>query len=106
VQAPEPHPALKALDFLVGEWELEGREDESGGRITGRPRFEWMDGRFYLAQHVSEPEEGALTIWGGDVDSPASFEGEVSPDGNTTTGRSKWPGGGYQATMSRIGSGA
>jgi hypothetical protein len=151
VQAPAPHPALKGLDFLVGEWQLEGREDESGGQITGRPRFEWTEGGFYLVQHVDidyagrrvhgveyigyqassgklrsyffsnegpgafgdvaieyvwEPEEGVLAIWGGDVGSPASFKGEVSPDGNTITGRWSWPGGGYEATMRRIGGGA
>jgi hypothetical protein len=25
-QAPEPNPALKALDVMVGVWELKGRE--------------------------------------------------------------------------------
>jgi hypothetical protein len=150
VPVAEPNPALGRLDFLVGEWRLEGRDDVSGGQIRGRLRFDWMDGGFYLVQHVDidyagrpvrgveyighqgssgrlrsyffsnegpgpfgdvaieyvwQPGEDALTIWGGDVGSPAHFEGKVSDDRGTITGRWKWPGGGYAATMRRSGSG-
>jgi hypothetical protein len=151
VPVTEPNPALGQLDFLVGEWRLEGRDDTSGGRISGRLRFEWMDGGFYLVQHVDidyagrpvrgveyighqassgslrsyffnnegpgpfgavaieyvyEPAHDALTIWGGDVGSPAHFRGRVSEDRSTITGRWQWPGGGYAATMRRSRSGA
>jgi hypothetical protein len=143
---PKPNPALGRLDFLVGEWRLEGRDDASGGEIAGRLQFEWMDGGFYLVQHVDldyagrsvrgveyighqessgrlrsyffsnegpgpfgdvaieyvyQPEENGLTIWGGDVGSPARFQGDVSEDRSTITGRWEWPGGGYAATMRR-----
>jgi hypothetical protein len=143
----EPNQALRRLDFLVGEWRLEGRDAGSGDPITGRLRFDWMDGGFYLVQQVDidyagrpvhgieyighqessgtlrsyffsnegpgpfgdvaieyvyEPEDDALTIWGGDVGSPAHFRGQITEDRSTITGRWEWPGGGYRATMRRM----
>jgi hypothetical protein len=52
-------------------------------------------------EYVWEVGEDTLTIWGGEVGSPASFKGRFSDDRNTITGRWDWPGGGYEATMSR-----
>jgi len=40
-----PHPALKALDRLVGDWKIEGPD------VDGRASFEWMEGGFFLVQH-------------------------------------------------------
>ncbi len=37
---------------MVGTWELKGRESGPVGEIHGRPTFEWMEGGFYLVQHV------------------------------------------------------
>ena len=44
-QPPEPSPDLRSLDELVGTWEMSG---EKYGRVT----FEWMEGGFFLIQHV------------------------------------------------------
>src|SRR5215218_2875581 len=49
---PQPNHALKSLDVMVGAWELKGRESGPDGEIHGRPTFEWMEGGFYLVQHV------------------------------------------------------
>jgi hypothetical protein len=49
---PQPNPALKSLDVMVGTWELESRESGPAGEIQGRPTFEWMEGGFYLVQRV------------------------------------------------------
>lgn len=57
-------------------------------------------------EYVWELTDDALTIWGGDVGSPASFKGTFSPDGGEITGRWQWPGGGYEATMTRTGGGS
>jgi hypothetical protein len=46
VRAAQPYPGLKSLNKLVGTW------DVSGPDIEGRVRFEWMDGGFFLIQHV------------------------------------------------------
>ena len=146
-QVPEPNPALKSLDVMVGTWELKGRESGPDGEIHGRPAFEWMEGGFYLVQHVdidyighrivgteyigydeendnlrsyffsnegSGPfgrvaleyvwvvGEDTFTIWGGEVGSPASFQGRFSDDRNTISGRWERPGGGYEATLTRV----
>jgi hypothetical protein len=42
---PTPNPAMQSLDRLVGTWELTG---DSCGTVT----YEWMDGGFFLIQHV------------------------------------------------------
>ena len=42
----QPHPGLKRLEKLVGTWNV------SGPDIAGRVRFEWMDGGYFLMQHV------------------------------------------------------
>ena len=52
-------------------------------------------------EYVWEVGDDALTIWGGFVGSPANFKGRFSDDHNTITGRWEWPGGGYEATMTR-----
>ena len=49
---PQPNPALNSLDVMVGTWELKGLESGPVGEIHGRPTFEWMEGGFYLVQHV------------------------------------------------------
>ena len=49
---PQPNPALNSLDVMVGTWELKGRESGLLGEIHGRPTFEWMEGGYYLVQHV------------------------------------------------------
>ncbi len=52
-------------------------------------------------EYVWEVGDDTLTIWGGFVGSPANFKGKFSEDRNTITGRWEWPGGGYEATMTR-----
>jgi hypothetical protein len=146
---PEPNAALKNLDVMVGVWDLAGVEAGTNGEINGRLRFAWMDGGFYLVQHVEvdyagrevsgveyigydeasgslrsyffsnegpgpfggvaieyvwEVGDGTLTIWGGEIGSPANFKGAFSADRNTISGRWEWPGGGYSATLTRAGS--
>jgi hypothetical protein len=44
-EAREARAGLRALDRLVGTWELSG---DVGGRVT----YEWMEGGFFLIQHV------------------------------------------------------
>ena len=52
--APIPNPDLKNLDRLVGTWKLTG---DTEGTVT----YEWMEGGFFLIQHVD------LTLYGHDV---------------------------------------
>jgi hypothetical protein len=51
-QPAKPNPALKRLDTLVGTWSIKGRESGPDGEIHGQVTFEWMEGGFFLVQHV------------------------------------------------------
>jgi hypothetical protein len=50
-RAPTPDPDMRALDRLVGAWEV------SGG-AKGRVSYEWMEGGFFLLQHVDLEHQG------------------------------------------------
>ncbi|GIH67793.1 DUF1579 family protein [Sphaerimonospora thailandensis] len=139
-QAPEPNPALRSLDPLVGTWNMSGRDFGTGQALNGTMTFEWMDGGFFLIQrveidHIADRITGieiighddasqslvsryfdntgnaftytwqvsgeTLSIWFGEAGSPAGFKGKFSADGNTISGQWEWPGGGYEATMTR-----
>ncbi len=133
-------PALHSLSRLVGTWEI------SGPDIQGQVTYEWMEGGFFLIQHVeldrterkvkgieiigrlrpfgSEPSEHihsryydslgdtldyvyeldgeTLTIWGGEVGSPAYYRGTFDDSGKRCTGGWVYPGGGYASNMVRI----
>jgi hypothetical protein len=50
-RAPEPNPDLRVLDRLVGTWNV-------AGGATGQVTYEWMEGRFFLVQHVDLEQYG------------------------------------------------
>ncbi len=50
-QPPEPSPDLKGLDRLVGTW-------ETSGGAPGQVSFEWMEGGYFLIQHVDLEQYG------------------------------------------------
>jgi hypothetical protein len=59
---PEPSPDLRSLDRLVGTWKA---SDPSGaGAINGQTTFEWMEGRFFLIQHVDFDSAKGIEIIG------------------------------------------
>lgn len=50
---PEPDPALKRLDRLVGKWSMEGHLVSSDEMtIHGQTTYRWLPGGFFLEQHV------------------------------------------------------
>lgn len=53
-QPASPSPMLKALDRLVGTWCV------SGG-AQGTSKYEWMEGGFFLIQHVELADNGSTT---------------------------------------------
>jgi hypothetical protein len=57
---PTPHPRLRDLDVLTGDWRLEGR-DSSGQPFTGTVIRRWLDGGFFLTQQTrmdGHPHDG------------------------------------------------
>jgi len=71
--------------------------DEAGGEL----RSHFFGSRGELLEYTYRIDGDLLTIWFGDTDSPARFEGRFSPDGRTNRGAWQWPGGGYASTMTR-----
>jgi Protein of unknown function (DUF1579) len=61
---PQPDPALKRLERLVGTWSMEGHlVGSDDNNIKGRASYRWLPGGFFLEQHVK------LDFMGFDVDS-------------------------------------
>lgn len=50
-QTPKPNPDLRNLEKLIGTWRV------SGG-AQGTVTFEWMEGGFFLIQHVDLDHDG------------------------------------------------
>lgn len=70
-QTPTPSPALQSLDRLVGTWRLTG---DSTGTVT----YEWMEGGFFLLQHVD------MHLFGSDVKA-LEVIGHLQPFGEPAT---------------------
>ena len=145
-QPPIPHPALKALEIMVGVWDLKGRDFTTKDEIRGPSIFAWLEGGFFLIHrfhldyagrvftgveysgyeeksghlktHVFSNQGGdpieytwevdahTFTNWFGDVGADNRYKGTFSEDRNTLIGQWEWPGGGYEATMTRVKSGS
>jgi Protein of unknown function (DUF1579) len=62
-QRPQPDPALRQLDFLVGTWSMRGHligSDEEN--IVGEATFEWLQGGFFLRQLVELDFAGMFKV--------------------------------------------
>lgn len=68
-QQSKRNPALKSLERLVGGWNVSGQD------IEGQVIFEWMEGGFFLIQHVDLIHDGrkikGMEIIGYDEESDA-----------------------------------
>ena len=51
----KPGPELKKLDFLAGNWSMEGELKPGpmgpGAKMTGTDQIEWMEGGYFLVWH-------------------------------------------------------
>jgi hypothetical protein len=52
-QPSTPNPALKALEEMVGTWDLKGRDFTTNEEISGQSTFEWLDGGFFLVHRFN-----------------------------------------------------
>jgi Protein of unknown function (DUF1579) len=87
-ELPQPDPALRRLDRLVGRWSMEGNlvgSDEKN--ITGETAFRWLPGGFFLEQRVRIDFVGlqidALELIGYDAETdtfPSTVYSNFSPD--------------------------
>lgn len=72
-QPPQPSAALKKLDRLAGTWQISGEAE-------GTVRYEWMDGGFFLIQHVELKQEGGWNKGIEIIGQLRPFGGEPSVD--------------------------
>jgi Protein of unknown function (DUF1579) len=85
---PQPHPALRRLDRLVGRWSMKGNlvgSDEKN--IKGETTFRWLPGGFFLEQRAHIDFAGfpidALELIGYDADTdtfPSTVFSGFSPE--------------------------
>jgi hypothetical protein len=115
-QPPTPSPDLRALDRLVGTWAI------SGG-AQGTTTYEWMEGGFFLLQHVDMEQSGTGVKGMEVIGHERPFGAEPSADirsrfydsmgntldyvyeleGDTLTSAWVYPGGGgYESTSTRV----
>ena len=117
-EIPQPNPALKALEVLIGTWNLKGRTlDSDKNNITGWNTFEWLPGGFFLKSTGEINFKGvliqSLEIIGYDPESGtfpsnvySNVDGKVLPyewnvEGNTVTHSDKTST--YKGTISEDG---
>jgi Protein of unknown function (DUF1579) len=87
-ELPQPDPALRRLDRLVGRWSMEGNlvgSDEKN--IRGETAFRWLPGGFFLEQRARIDFVGlqidALELIGYDAETdtfPSTVYSNFSPD--------------------------
>jgi hypothetical protein len=90
VQDGEATTGIEYIGYDAGSGTLKSHFFSSGGDIL---------------EYVYEVTGDVLTIWFGEPGSPARYRGTFSDDRSRATGAWAWPGGGYESTMSRAGSG-
>lgn len=87
---------VKGIEIIGHEFKF---GEQPSAEIKTRA-YSFMDGM--TLDYIYEMDGDTLTIWGGEKNSPAYFKGEFSKDGNTLTGGWVYPGGGYEATATRV----
>ena len=55
----QPHPALRALDVLVGKWSWNGRATNGSFEVTGWARYEWLEGKHFLIERAALTAAGS-----------------------------------------------
>lgn len=95
------HFLVQRFDFPDGDQRIRGVEyigyDQESKTLVSRS-FDNLGNTF---PYTWELTDDTLKVWFGPVGSDAFFEGRFSADRNTITGRWTWPGGGYDATVTR-----
>ena len=69
---------------------------------TRKHSSHYMDNNGSNFTYTWEVEGKVIRIWFGDKGSNNFFEGEFAADQNSYSGKWQWPGGGYEATMTKV----
>jgi hypothetical protein len=87
---------------LVHDGQVNRGVEYIGADPTGLLRSHFFGSGGEILEYVYELTGDTLTIWFGDVGSPARFVGTFDATGTRNTGSWVWPGGGYESTMTRL----
>jgi hypothetical protein len=97
-----PHPELKRLEPLLGNWKAEEQTLDSiygpGGPVRSTEAFRWLDGGYFLVQDYETtfgdaPTQAGVNYWFYDADANRfriiffSNNGPFTEDGNRYEGR-------------------
>jgi hypothetical protein len=95
--------------FLVQHVELDNGGEVTRGveyiglhRESGQLRSHYFGGDGEILEYVYDLTGDTLTIWFGEVGSPARFVGTFDAGRTRNTGGWVWPGGGYESNMTRV----
>ena len=99
---------IQRVDLEQYGQRIKGIEIIGHERPFGEEPGEEIKSRFYdnmgnTLDYVYELEGDTLTIWGGEKGSPAYYRGTFGARGDTLSGAWHYPGGGYEATSTRVG---
>jgi len=97
--------------YLIQEFET---ETPRGRRLSGIEYTTWDHDTESLRSHLMADDgsnftytyqvddDGTIWTWFGDKGSDNYFKGKISDDGRTIVGSWQWPGGGFDATSTRV----
>jgi hypothetical protein len=97
--------------YLIQEFTT---ETPGGRQLSGIEYVTWDEDTQSLRSHLmaddgsnftytyQADDDGTVWTWFGDKGSDNFFKGKISEDGKTITGRWQWPGGGFDATATRL----
>ncbi len=92
---------VQQVNIKHGDQAIKGIEYIGFDEDTQTLRSHYMDNNGSNFVYTWEIIDKTIRIWFGDKDSDNFFEGKFSKNGNSYLGKWQWPGGGYEATMTR-----
>jgi hypothetical protein len=94
---------IQRVDCRTPDRQIRGVEYIGFDEDTQTLRSHYMDIHGANFTYTWELEGDTLRIWFGERGSDNCFEGRFSDDGCSCSGAWRWPGGGYAATLKRVG---
>ena len=93
---------VQHVELHQGRLPIRGIEYIGFDQERGSLRSHYMDTAGVHRAYTWELDGDTLRIWLGDRGSESCFEGRFAADGNSYSGAWQWPGGGYEATLTRL----
>jgi hypothetical protein len=93
---------IQHVDAYARGRHIKGTEYIGFDEDTQTLRSHYMDVHGANFTYTWEIDGDKIRTWFGEKDSDNHFEGQFSEDGDSYAGAWQWPGGGYQATLTRV----